>query len=243
MEKTRPAVAGVSFLLVILVLHEGCGVKPTPPDGFGNLNGVNGNSSTNGNGGSNQNSSTNQNGSSNQNGSTNQNQSTNSNADNDNNQPPPIGSARSWRFEPFFDREIRDGREIVTRQTLWPESETLKQYEELAAGDNGLLVRHGVFMQWHENGMLQQRADYANGLLDGRLSFWYSDGALRQTSEWRRGELDGRMESFDERGNLVRSAKYEHGRLKEVKFEETGSAEKNASSTAAPTPQKSGHSP
>lgn len=241
MEKTRPAAAGVGFLLVILSLHEGCGVKPTPPDGFGNLNSANDNAPTNGNG--NQNGSTNQNGGSNQNGSANQNQSTNSNAGNDNNEPPPIGSARSWRFEPFFDREIRDGREIVTRQTLWPESETLKQYEELAAGDSGLLVRHGVFMQWYENGMLQQRADYANGLLDGRLSFWYSDGALRQTSEWRRGELDGRMESFDESGNLVRRAKYEHGRLQEVKFEETDSPEKGASPAAAPELPQGGHSP
>lgn len=85
-------------------------------------------------------------------------------------------------------------------------------------------TRHGFYRVWHENGVLAQKGNYHNGLLDGvvrkwntkgqmlgmckfdngtgMLREWYENGQLRYEWSQLQGEMTGRMRWWAEDGML-----------------------------------------
>ena len=71
----------------------------------------------------------------------------------------------------------------------------------------------GIEESFHENGQIEARTNYKNGLEHGLWEMFYENGQLMRRGNCNNGRLDGLCEDFDEEGNLTKTETYEKGEL------------------------------
>lgn len=54
---------------------------------------------------------------------------------------------------------------------------------------NGVVVKHGPFIEWHPNGQESMEGTYRNGKQDGHWTFWNESGRKTFERDYREGEM------------------------------------------------------
>ena len=70
----------------------------------------------------------------------------------------------------------------------------------------------GTILYLHENGQLQGRENYKDGLLDGLGKDFFKNGQLEWRINWREGKSNGLWEEFFENGQLEWIGNYKDGK-------------------------------
>ena len=68
---------------------------------------------------------------------------------------------------------------------------------------NSTISFSGTVLYFHENGQLQSRENYQDGLLDGLGEDFFENGQLEWRINWRDGKSNGLWEEFSENGQLL----------------------------------------
>ena len=77
---------------------------------------------------------------------------------------------------------------------------------------DGEVVVQTIF-NYFENGQLEFRENWIDGVRSGLFEWFYENGQLWWRRTYRDGEFDGLMEFFDEDGNLTETRTYRNGEL------------------------------
>ena len=65
----------------------------------------------------------------------------------------------------------------------------------------------------YENGQLEQKGNYKDGLEDGLFEMYYDNGQLKIKGNFKDGEKDGLFEEYYDNGQLERRANYKDGEI------------------------------
>jgi len=104
----------------------------------------------------------------------------------------------------------RDGEVVVQTIFNYFENGQLEFRENWIDG-----VRSGLFEWFYENGQLDVRGNYRNGVRDGLYESFHENGQLQYRGNYTDGVQDGLVEFFDEDGNLTETRTYRNGVLVE----------------------------
>ena len=75
---------------------------------------------------------------------------------------------------------------------------------------DGLPNGEGKF--YDEDGILQNKATFKGGKIDGTLYNYYSDGQIHNELNFADGEQNGSQKTYDENGELIAEILYENGK-------------------------------
>ena len=79
---------------------------------------------------------------------------------------------------------------------------------------------HGEFVDFFENGSIEYKAKYVNGLPDGQVSAYYSDGKLQYSEFWHDSHIEGKPEYYYENGQLRSTGTYNEQGIEDGEFRE-----------------------
>ena len=99
---------------------------------------------------------------------------------------------------------INQPETINSKHTVWLDDG--KTYKE-----NSDTPFTGIEESFHENGQIEARTNYKNGLEHGLFESFYENGQLSWRVNYTNGERDGLQESFDKDGNLTETREYKDG--------------------------------
>lgn len=68
-------------------------------------------------------------------------------------------------------------------------------------------------IEMYNNGILESKVTYKNGILDGSLNFYYEDGTICREANYIDGKLNGTSIDFNEDGTPYRVANFRDGKL------------------------------
>lgn len=77
-----------------------------------------------------------------------------------------------------------------------------------------ILIKHGIFHRWYQNGQKQLEADFRYGKLWGKSTIWYENGFKKQEANYIANKLHGVAKYYYEDGALMYEDTYEHGERK-----------------------------
>ncbi len=84
---------------------------------------------------------------------------------------------------------------------------------------DGVKIRHGEYMSWHENGKLHEVSNYKDDKLDGKFELFHSNGKpYYVVTNYKDGKEDGKFESFYASGKKEEVLNYKDGK-RDGKFE------------------------
>lgn len=72
-------------------------------------------------------------------------------------------------------------------------------------------LEHGIWEDWHLNGMCHERSFHVNNEVHGESCIWHSNGQLHYRWHWHHGKRHGLVESWDDEGHLVLQEEWEYG--------------------------------
>jgi pimeloyl-ACP methyl ester carboxylesterase len=72
-------------------------------------------------------------------------------------------------------------------------------------------IKHGFFRKWFDNGRLEWEGQFANGVIEGRVSSWYQNGQRHFTGQYDHGMQYGLFTYWNEDGTLNYRADFESG--------------------------------
>ena len=73
-------------------------------------------------------------------------------------------------------------------------------------------MRHGLQINWHENGQKRREVHYAHGKRNGRWTEWRENGSKRHVYNYEGGELHGTLTGWFENGQKCFESNYLNGR-------------------------------
>ena len=78
---------------------------------------------------------------------------------------------------------------------------------------DGVKIRHGEYMSWHENGKLHEVSNYKDDKLDGKFELFHSNGKpYYVVTNYKDGKEDGKFESFYASGKKEEVLNYKDGK-------------------------------
>jgi len=69
----------------------------------------------------------------------------------------------------------------------------------------------GVLENYDEKGVLDARAEFKNGVMDGYSKLYYPSGKVFIEENYKNGERDGVAKAYDENGKLMQQATFKNG--------------------------------
>jgi hypothetical protein len=72
-------------------------------------------------------------------------------------------------------------------------------------------VKHGWSASWYENGELESKGTYADGLRVGVWRRYFQDGSTKVEAEFHEGKQNGLMRVFDASGRMMRATRFRDG--------------------------------
>ena len=79
---------------------------------------------------------------------------------------------------------------------------------------------HGEFVDFFENGSIEYKAKYVNGLPDGQVSAYRSEGKLFYSEFWHNSHIEGKTEYYYENGQLQSTGTYNEQGIEDGEFRE-----------------------
>jgi antitoxin component YwqK of YwqJK toxin-antitoxin module len=71
----------------------------------------------------------------------------------------------------------------------------------------------GIYLRYHKNGKLKERAEIVNGQREGQVLRWHDNEQIRSLSLYVKGRLQGDYQEWDKKGVLRISCQYTKGVL------------------------------
>jgi antitoxin component YwqK of YwqJK toxin-antitoxin module len=86
--------------------------------------------------------------------------------------------------------------------------------DESEKGESGVPKngRDGIWNFYHENGKINEDANYKDGLLNGSRKSYFENGQLNEEENYQNGRLNGIRKVYLENGSLKEEGKYENGK-------------------------------
>jgi antitoxin component YwqK of YwqJK toxin-antitoxin module len=69
----------------------------------------------------------------------------------------------------------------------------------------------GIWLQWHENGILKSKEQLLNNTLNGQCEIWNKKGIIKRTGQYLNGGKDGKFIDFNDVGVIIRETTYVKG--------------------------------
>jgi len=69
----------------------------------------------------------------------------------------------------------------------------------------------GVLENYNEKGIVDARAEFKNGVMDGYSKLYYPNGKVFIEENYKNGERDGVAKAYDENGKLLQQATFKNG--------------------------------
>jgi antitoxin component YwqK of YwqJK toxin-antitoxin module len=82
------------------------------------------------------------------------------------------------------------------------------RYSRVLAPDGSRWIRHGLFVQYHENGEVASEGSYVNGLEDGVWRDFHSNGQVASEGRFRNGKEEGLWRFWNAAGHEEPSVSY-----------------------------------
>ena len=76
-------------------------------------------------------------------------------------------------------------------------------------------IQDGLYEEYYENGQLKQKGNFKDGTYDGLQEWFDENGKLRDKGNFKDDKEDGLWESFNEYGNLTKTEEWKDGVLQE----------------------------
>ena len=120
-------------------------------------------------------------------------------------------------------RRIEREVEHFKGQTVKTEYEFLSKQQSLKTKDNwweakpavydtaGKRVKHGKFVEWHENGQKKAEGEYEDGNLAGQFASWYENGQRETRGQYQHGQAEGEWTWWHDNGMRRANGRYALG--------------------------------
>jgi len=86
------------------------------------------------------------------------------------------------------------------------------RYSRCMSLDGQRWIRHGLFVSYHENGMVASEGYYENGLEIGVWRDFHENGQLASEGSYVDGKEEGLWKFWSEDGNEVQAVTYKNGK-------------------------------
>ena len=96
--------------------------------------------------------------------------------------------------------------QVRTVEEHWPDGQ-LRRRAEVADGPDGTPINHGLFVEWHNDGVKAYEATYVRGKLHGVETQWHRNGQKYVEQHYVHGQRHGPRYVWDDQG---RKRKEEH---------------------------------
>jgi len=67
---------------------------------------------------------------------------------------------------------------------------------------NYLLILHGKYTLWYENGQIKFQGNFKDGKKEGKLTWWYDNGQIESEQNWKDGKKEGKLTWWDDNGQI-----------------------------------------
>lgn len=94
------------------------------------------------------------------------------------------------------------------REYFWFKGGTIHNSEFGTGGD----LLHDAYLKFYHSNQLAESGKFKNGLKSGYWKSWYESGVLQCKAYWGEGQLDGSFFTYDNSGKLIQKGKYKNNK-------------------------------
>ncbi len=103
---------------------------------------------------------------------------------------------------------LKKSKELTLHIEYWPNGNV-----RVKGKKNFKEQREGLWEWFYDNGNIQFRLPYIEGIPDGIAEVFYGNGNIRWRTPYVEGKADGIVEEFDEQGNITETRHWKDGKL------------------------------
>ncbi|NBV27938.1 hypothetical protein EBS02_02810 [bacterium] len=103
---------------------------------------------------------------------------------------------------------LKKSKELTLHIEYWPNGNV-----RVKGKKNFKEQREGLWEWFYDNGNIQFRLPYIEGIPDGIAEVFYGNGNIRWRTPYVEGKENGIEESFDEQGNITKTRTWKDGKL------------------------------
>ena len=70
----------------------------------------------------------------------------------------------------------------------------------------------GKYIEWYDNGNIQEEGEYKNGKKEGKWTWWWADGNKKEEGEYKNGEDNGKWTGWYDDDNKMYEREYKDGK-------------------------------
>ena len=95
---------------------------------------------------------------------------------------------------------MHDPNTLHIAEIPFPSGVVQFRYTRVLAPDGSRWIRHGLFVRYHENGVVASEGNYVNGLEDGVWRDFHPNGQVASEGRYRNGKEEGLWRFWDAKG-------------------------------------------
>jgi hypothetical protein len=113
----------------------------------------------------------------------------------------PVGCASGERGTRSSGSLEDPAESVEVVEEYWPDGRLRLRKEVLRCTD-GMLINHGAYTRWHDNGNREYEATYVRGELHGVATAWHKNGQKWSEQRYDHGVRHGTRHTWDQSGRL-----------------------------------------